>query len=75
MFVAQINEFKTMLTEIKNILKSQSKEIASLKEELKDHGKKFKACSVAFNQTKKVCCELTERICEASGTISELQWT
>ena len=74
-----ITEFKTTLCELKNILLNQTSKINELtaeveyiRKQINDHGKKFGACAEGFRQTKIVCEELTERICEASGVISNI---
>ena len=80
MFFTEINEFRTLLQEIKKIcLKNQEKitsvdaELEIMRKRLVFQGAKFEACSKGFEQIKLVCEELTERICEATGVISNLE--
>jgi peptidoglycan hydrolase CwlO-like protein len=78
-FQQQVEHFETLISEVKNIVLNISakqqkieKDVQAIKNTIKDNNKKFKACSEAFNQTKIVCEELTERICDAAGVISNL---
>ena len=78
-FQQQVEHFETLISEVKNIVlhisaKQQKieKDVQAIKNTIKDNNKKFKACAEAFNQTKIVCEELTERICDAAGVISNL---
>ena len=79
LFFKEIDEFRTAVLDIKNILseiKTKQQEICLEIEHIRkineQNMKKFKACHEAFDQTKIVCEELTERICDASGVISNL---
>jgi len=79
LFATEINEFKQLIKDLSNmILTLQEKqtgiaaEVQYIRQQLSSQGRKFQACATAFRQTKQVCEELTERICEASGVLSNI---
>ena len=79
MFFSEINEFRTSLAEIKKILvkvlEKQTTidcEIESLRRVMELQGQKFESCAEGYKRIQIVCEELTERICDAQGVISNL---
>ena len=79
MFFSEINEFRTSLAEIKKILvkvlEKQTTidcEIESLRRVMELQGRKFEMCAEGYKNIQSVCEELTERICDAQGVISNL---
>ena len=67
-----LNRILRTTAEIKCVQNEIVEDLDKVKEVIRANDKKFMACKTAFEQTKEVCEELTERISDAAGILSRV---